>query len=108
LISKFPQDTQLDESEPNHRKHSDFSIMIDPEKPIEENLCRFFSIDESQLEFNGRTLIIHCQTQEEFTRLHEEYDFAQFWRGIYHYLALTLGDRLLVLPLREVRLFPCV
>ena len=73
--------------------------MIDSERPIEDNICRFFKIEQSQLRIEGRTMIIECNSQEEFTRLCEFYEEAQFWKGIYHYLALTLNEKILVLPL---------
>ena len=73
--------------------------MIDSEKPIEENICRFFKIEESQLGITGRTMLIHCDSQEQFNRLCGFYEEAQFWKGIYHYLALTLNEKILVLPL---------
>ncbi|MBD1847300.1 hypothetical protein H6F89_28620 [Cyanobacteria bacterium FACHB-63] len=76
--------------------------MIDSESPIEKEIALFFEVRESQVSIDGRTFVIHVDSEREFVRLTQMYDLARFWRGIYHHFAIALGNRLIVLPLTEV------
>ncbi|MBD1847269.1 hypothetical protein H6F89_28465 [Cyanobacteria bacterium FACHB-63] len=76
-------------------------MYIDSTLPIEQSIAQFFLVYECQISIDGRTFMIHVDSEREFVRLCQMYDYALEWRGLYHNYAISLGDRLLVLPLRE-------
>lgn len=76
-------------------------MLIVTRQPIEHAIATFFDVQPYQVTIDGRTLVIQANSETEFNQLTQMFDEALEWRGIFHHFAIALGDRLLVLPLKE-------